>query len=113
MHGTRAVQKLVETLSAPNEVEIVVGALKASVVTMIKDLNANHVIQRCLHHLSSKDNQFIYDAVSRCCVSVATHKHGCCVMQRTLDYATAAQRRQLVSEIVAHALELVQDAYGE
>lgn len=82
MHGTRAVQKLVETISTPKEVELVVNALRTSVVTLIKDLNGNHVIQRCLHHLTSKDNQFIYDSVVRHCVSVATHKHGCCVLQR-------------------------------
>lgn len=70
------------------------------------------MIQRCLHHLSSKDNQFIIDAVSKHCVSVATHKHGCCVLQRTIDYATTPQRKQLVQEIVANALELVQDAFG-
>ena len=112
MHGTRAVQKLVESIRTPAEVELVTGALRSSVVTLIKDLNGNHVIQRCLHHLNSKDNQFIYDAVSRCCVSVATHKHGCCVLQRTIDYATPSQKRQLVQEIVSNALELVQDAFG-
>lgn len=112
MHGTRAVQKLVETINTPKEVELVIGALRASVVTLIKDLNGNHVIQRCLHHLNSKDNQFIYDAVSRHCVSVATHKHGCCVLQRTIDYATISQKRQLVQEIISNALELVQDAFG-
>ena len=95
-----------------NEVEQVIAALRSSVVTLIKDLNGNHVIQRCLHHLNSNDNQFIYDAVSRHCVSVATHKHGCCVLQRCIDYATIAQKRQLVQEIINNALELVQDAFG-
>ena len=112
MHGTRAVQKIVESVSTGNEVEQVIAALRSSVVTLIKDLNGNHVIQRCLHHLNSNDNQFIYDAVSRHCVSVATHKHGCCVLQRCIDYATIAQKRQLVQEIVNNALELVQDAFG-
>ena len=70
------------------------------------------MIQRCLHHLCSADNQFIYDAVSRHCVSVATHKHGCCVLQRCIDYASPQQRRQLVTEVVGNALELVQDAFG-
>ena len=112
MHGTRAVQKIVESVSTGSEVEQVIAALRSSVVTLIKDLNGNHVIQRCLHHLNSTDNQFIYDAVSRHCVSVATHKHGCCVLQRCIDYATIAQKRQLVQEIVNNALELVQDAFG-
>ena len=109
LHGTRAVQKLVETLSAPAEVELLVAALQGSAVTLIKDLNGNHVIQRCLHHLSSRDNQWIIDAVCRHCVSVSTHKHGCCVLQRCIDYATVSQKRQLIHEICTNALELVQD----
>ena len=112
LHGTRAVQKLVETVASAGEVELLVNTLKGSVVTLVKDLNGNHVIQRCLHHLSSRDNQFIYDAVCRHCVSVATHKHGCCVLQRCIDYATIGQKRQLIHEICNNALELVQDAYG-
>ena len=40
MHGTRAVQKLIETISTPKEVELVIGALRASVVTLVKDINS-------------------------------------------------------------------------
>ena len=112
LHGTRAVQKLVESISTPRETELLVSAIQSAVVSLVKDLNGNHVIQRCLHHLSSVDNQVIYDAVCRHCVSVSTHKHGCCVLQRCIDYATVQQKRQLIHEIAANALELVQDAYG-
>ena len=112
LHGTRAVQKLVETLTSPSETELLVESLKQSVIALVKDLNGNHVVQRCLHHLSSQDNQFIYDAIARHCVSVSTHKHGCCVLQRALDYSTAGQKRQLIAEICSNALELVQDAFG-
>lgn len=59
---------------------------------LIKDLNGNHVIQKCLHRLSAEHRQFIYDAVSEKCVEVATHKHGCCVLQRCIDYASASQK---------------------
>ena len=38
MHGTRAVQKMVETIVHPPEIELVVNALKSSVVTLIKVL---------------------------------------------------------------------------
>ena len=32
-------------------------ALQASVVPLIKDLNGNHVIQKCLNRLVPEDNQ--------------------------------------------------------
>jgi len=56
--------------------------------------------------------QFIYNAVAAHCVEVATHRHGCCVLQRCIDHASDSQRVQLVTEITYNALTLVQDPYG-
>ena len=56
--------------------------------------------------------QFIYNAVAAHCVEVATHRHGCCVLQRCIDHAADSQRVQLVTEITYHALPLVQDPFG-
>ena len=100
-------------------------------VVLIKDLNGNHVIQKCLNKLAPEDNQvgspltlsfltdinvnptqFIYNAVAQNCVGVATHRHGCCVLQRCIDHAAESQRIQLVNEITFNALTLVQDPYG-
>ncbi len=44
-HGTRAVQKLIETLTSREQTRIVVEALKGGVVSLIRDLNGNHVVQ--------------------------------------------------------------------
>ncbi|KAF9583401.1 hypothetical protein BGW38_009553 [Lunasporangiospora selenospora] len=112
MHGTRAVQKMIEFLSTSQQIAIVVMALNPSVVTLIKDLNGNHVIQKCLNRFASEDNQFIYNAISTHCIEVATHRHGCCVLQRCIDHASVSQKIQLVREITFNALTLVQDPYG-
>ncbi|OAD75540.1 hypothetical protein PHYBLDRAFT_98829, partial [Phycomyces blakesleeanus NRRL 1555(-)] len=112
MHGTRAVQKLIEFLVTPEQIQAVTAALAPNVVALIKDLNGNHVIQKCLHRLSAENNQFIYDAVSASCIKVATHRHGCCVLQRCIDHAAPYQKEQLVSVITFLALPLVQDPFG-
>jgi len=114
MHGTRAVQKMIECLSSPAQVQLIVKVLSGSVVELIQDLNGNHVIQRCLNRLTPKDNQFIYDAVTSGsnCVQVATHRHGCCVLQRCIDHGSEKQKVQLIQEITKNALTLVQDPYG-
>lgn len=112
MHGTRAVQKMIEYLNSGTQIQIVINALRTSVVPLIQDLNGNHVIQRFLNKLSPEDNQFVYDAVAGHCVAVATHRHGCCVLQRCIDHAAERQKIQLVKEITSNALTLVQDPYG-
>ncbi|KIK70359.1 hypothetical protein GYMLUDRAFT_89399 [Collybiopsis luxurians FD-317 M1] len=112
MHGTRAVQKMIDFLSTRRQIHSIIVALSLHVVVLIKDLNGNHVIQKCLNKLSPEDNQFIYNAVAANCVEVATHRHGCCVLQRCIDHASDHQRIQLVNEITYNALTLVQDPYG-
>jgi hypothetical protein len=51
------VQKLIETLKSPEQVTMVITALTEGVVELIKDLNGNHVVQRCLQKLSHEDSQ--------------------------------------------------------
>jgi hypothetical protein len=111
MHGTRAAQKMIDFLSTQRQVQSLIVALNLNVVTLIKDLNGNHVIQKCLNHLPPEDNQFIYNAVAANCIEVATHRHGCCVLQRCIDHASESQRIQLVTEITYNSLTLVQDPF--
>ncbi|THH20986.1 hypothetical protein EW146_g472 [Bondarzewia mesenterica] len=125
MHGDRQVQFIVNFTSGTygvawtqtdhrynGQIHSIIVALSLHVVVLIKDLNGNHVIQKCLNKLAPEDNQFIYNAVAANCVEVATHRHGCCVLQRCIDHASDHQRIQLVNEITYNALTLVQDPYG-
>lgn len=120
-HGTRALQKMIGTIGAvdageesQHQSKIICEALsgKSVAVALMKDLNGNHVIQKCLKKFSGPGCQFVFDAVADNCVDVATHKHGCCVIQRCLDHANADQKAQLVAVITKHGLDLVQDQYG-
>ncbi|GER42710.1 pumilio 7 [Striga asiatica] len=111
-HGTRVVQKLIETLKTRQQISIVVSALEPGFLALIKDLNGNHVVQRCLQCFSAEDSKFIFVAAARYCVDIATHQHGCCVLQRCISQATGELRENLVDEISANGLLLAQDAYG-
>lgn len=65
MHGTRAVQKMIDFLSTQRQTDLrydaqihsIIVALSLHVVTLIKDLNGNHVVQKCLNRLAPEDNQ--------------------------------------------------------
>ena len=111
-HGTRVVQKLIEALCRSPLILRVLAAIRPQVVTLIKDSNGNHVVQRCLTLLQPSFNQFIYQAVAGNMVEIATHRHGCCVLQRCLDYSETDQKKLLINTILDNAVELVQDAYG-
>ncbi|KAJ5541650.1 Armadillo-like helical [Penicillium frequentans] len=111
-HGTRALQKMIETISTHEQTQTVIDALADHVVDLVKDLNGNHVIQKCLNRLRSEDADFIYEAVGGACIVVGTHRHGCCVLQRCIDHASGAQKAHLVSQITDHSYKLVQDPFG-
>ena len=91
---------------------MIIQALSGQVVDLIQDLNGNHVIQKCLNHLSSEEAQFIFDAVGEHCVIVGTHRHGCCVLQRCIDHASGHQKSDLIRHITGHSIRLVQDPFG-
>ncbi|KAF5725532.1 pumilio 12 [Tripterygium wilfordii] len=112
MHGTRAVQKVIETLTTPEQFSIIVSSLKPGIVTLMKNMNGNHVAQRCLQYLMPEYSEFLFEAATTNCVELATDRHGCCVLQKCLTYSEAEQRRQLVSEITSNALILCQDPFG-
>jgi len=91
---------------------MIIEAFSGQVVDLIQDLNGNHVIQKCLNHLKSEDAQFIFDAVGQQCITVGTHRHGCCVLQRCIDHASGFQKVQLIRQITANSIHLVQDPFG-
>ena len=90
------------------QVSLVTDALEEGVVSLIRDLNGNHVIQRCLQRLGPEESQFVYEAAAANTMDIATHRHGCCVLQRCIDFATPAQKRRVVDKISDHALPLSQ-----
>ncbi|KAK4271249.1 hypothetical protein QN277_019968 [Acacia crassicarpa] len=111
-HGTRVIQKLIQTLSTPQQKSLAVSALEPGFLALIKDLSGNHVIQHCLQFLGNEDKKFIFVAAAKYCVDIATHQHGCCVLQKCIDYSWGEHRKQLIAEISANALFLAQDQYG-
>ncbi|KAL2615449.1 hypothetical protein GLYMA_08G073100v4 [Glycine max] len=111
-HGTRVVQKLIETLKTRQQISLAVSALEPGFLALIKDLNGNHVVQRCLLCLSNEDNKFIFVAAAKYCVDIATHQHGCCVLQRCIGHSNGEYQEKLIAEICANALLLAQDQFG-
>ncbi|PKI61345.1 hypothetical protein CRG98_018247 [Punica granatum] len=91
---------------------MVVNSLRPCIVILMKNTNGNHVAQRCLQHLMPEYSQFLFDAAAAYCVELATDRHGCCVLQKCLNYAGGKQRRRLIQEITSNALVLSQDPFG-
>ncbi|KAK2982340.1 hypothetical protein RJ640_009037 [Escallonia rubra] len=55
---------------------------------------------------------FIFVAAAKYCVDIATHQHGCCVLQRCISHSSGKHQENLVAEISTNGLLLAQDAFG-
>ncbi|RID41092.1 hypothetical protein BRARA_J01079 [Brassica rapa] len=113
MHGTRVVQKIVETVKRQEEISIIISALRhGGIVTLMKNVNGNHVVQRCLQYLLPHCKKFLFGAAMTHCVELATDRHGCCVLQKCIGYFEGEQKDRLVSKVASNALLLSQDPFG-
>ncbi|CAM0871785.1 unnamed protein product [Alopecurus aequalis] len=111
-HGTRAVQKLIETVRIRKQIMLITSALQPCFMHLVNDLNGNHVIQKCLTNFGAEENKFIFEAAATHCFEMAIHRHGCCVLQKCITSARGEHQAKLIVEVCAHAFQLAQDPFG-
>jgi len=93
LHGTRSIQKIIEKASADSRLlPRVIKMLKGHVSELVMDNNGNHVMQLCLNCIKYPHNDFIYKEIATNCLKIGTHKHGCCILQKCIDYANDEQK---------------------
>ncbi|XVF36371.1 hypothetical protein REPUB_Repub19eG0053000 [Reevesia pubescens] len=112
VHGTRAVQKLLEKLTTQQQISLAMSVLSRGAVALTKDMNGHRVIQYCLKNFSDEDNKYLLNEVANNCYQIATDKTGCCALQQCVDHSKGEARAHLVGEIIANALHLAEDQYG-
>ncbi|KAG6895519.1 hypothetical protein C0992_000863 [Termitomyces sp. T32_za158] len=98
--GNYLCQKLLE-YSTDEQRNLLCDSVAQDLVNISLNMHGTRAVQKMVDFLSTRRQ-----------AKVATHRHGCCVLQRCIDHASDHQRVQLVTEITYHALTLVQDPYG-
>ncbi|EAZ63156.2 protein necessary for high temperature growth, partial [Scheffersomyces stipitis CBS 6054] len=113
-HGTRALQKIIDNLNNQYQLNLLIKGMKPYIIELIKDLNGNHVIQKILNKYPPSDCQFIYDSIIEGLYVVASHKHGCCVLQKCLNHVTMTQLQEFSACILdfANFQLLINDQFG-
>jgi len=91
-HGTRVIQKLIENLRNNEIMTLYNKKLEENIIELSKDANGNHIIQKYLYTSKYPENQFVYEILIENLHEIATDKHGCCVLQKSLNAADAEQR---------------------
>ncbi|KAM7520963.1 hypothetical protein LguiB_019925 [Lonicera macranthoides] len=110
--GTRTARKLLEYVTTPQQVSLIVQALSTGAAALATDTHGYHVIQDCLLYFPNQDNELILNDIADNCYMVAKDRSGCCVVQACLDHTQGELRKRIVKEIIANAIQLAEDPYG-
>ncbi|KAK4784990.1 hypothetical protein SAY86_001679 [Trapa natans] len=112
LHGTRAVQAVLQSLRTPEQLSMAIASLKREMVTLMKNTYGHHVINCCFEHLAPKDYEFVFEVAAKNCVNLAIDRHGCCIIQKCLSHPGGEQRTCLIYEITANSHFISQNEFG-
>ena len=110
-HGTRVVQALINYLKTDKLIDYLIPIIKPVTVPLIKELNGTHIIQKISEDFPNK-SQFIFDLILKNAPSIATHRHGCCVLQRYIVDKDDQFCKKLVEKLLSNFFLLAVDQFG-
>lgn len=118
--GTRSLQKIIDCIYQYDglcETFITDGFMKISVtniVDLINDINANHVIQKCIFKFKNFYYDFIINAMvtNNNIIKISKNKHGCCVLQKLLSNCNIQQIYKIMLKILEYDFDLINDQFG-
>ena len=110
-HGTRTLQTLITKLKSNFLCEIFLNIIKPYVIPLLKDLNGTHVVQKFSSEYPNY-SPIINDIIINKCEQLATHRHGCCVIQKYLESNDKIFLNKLLDKLVDNCLILIIDQFG-
>ena len=110
-HGTRVIQHLINFLTTKKLLDYFIKSIEPFVIPLLKELNGTHIIQQLLikhSECASSINKIIVEN----CASLASHSHGCCVLQKFLNGKDKNLKESLINNLINNCLVLIIDQYG-
>jgi len=111
-HGTRVLQKLIEIVKPGPQQDRFIKAFTPCVIKFCNDINGNHIIQKFISSVPFPKNQFIFDIIQKNIILVGLNKHGCCALQKCIEYGTEKQREDMINVSIKHSRSFLTDQYG-
>lgn len=110
-HGTRVIQQLINHLTTPSLISTFFKMIMSFIIPLLNELNGTHIIQKfCSIYPNEAFN--IYLIIIENCLTLATHRHGCCVLQKYLETLKKDLHKKLLDKLIANCLLLIIDQFG-
>ena len=111
-HGTRVLQKLIEIVKVGDQLDKFIKSFKGCVISFCNDINGNHIIQKFITTIGSPKNQFIFELIQKNIILIGLNKHGCCALQKCIEFGTEKQRTDMINYSIKHSRMFLTDKYG-
>ena len=105
------IQHIINFLKTPELIQYFITIIQPYVIPLLKELNGTHIIQK-FNTDYPKYSNIINKIVIDNCESLATHRHGCCVLQKYLDSPDEEMKRNLINSLIDKCLVLIIDQFG-
>ena len=110
-HGTRALQSLISNLKNPNLQQYFLKIILPHIIGFLKELNGTHVVQKFASDYPIY-SPYINNIIIENCANLATHRHGCCVIQKYLETNDENMLNGLINKLIDNTLILIIDQFG-
>ena len=122
IYGTRVVQKILEIVSKSNYTsdkeiynqcfQTINNYITKSIVELSSNNNSSHIIIKYINEIKYPQNDLLYKEVYNNFVPLCKNKHGCCVIQKCIDFGTNEQKNKLLELSNLNCENLISDQFG-
>jgi len=110
-HGTRVIQHLINFLSNKELVDFFLINIKPYVIPLLKELNGTHIITKFVNEHSECADEINKIIVDNCSL-LATHRHGCCILQKMIEGSDKKLKENLINNLIDNCFVLIIDQFG-
>ena len=110
-HGTRVIQNMINYLTTEELVNYFLTTIKPYIIPLLKELNGTHIIYKFVnvHHECAEE---INKVIIENCSLLATHRHGCCILQKMIEGSDKKLRNNLINNLIENCFVLIIDKFG-
>ena len=110
-HGTRVIQNLIGFIKTRELADLFLKIIKPFIISLLKEMHGTHIINKFLFKYPEYINDINKIILNNCC-SLATHKHGCCFLQKILENPDNPIKDELIKNLIENCVVLIIDQYG-
>ena len=110
-HGTRVLQQLINFLSTKQLVNLFLSIIKPYIIPLLKDLNGAHFFFKFVNYHPECADEINKIIIENCSI-LATHRHGCCILQKIINGSDKNLRDNLINNLIDKCFVLIIDQFG-